>query len=99
MGFCVSAKKKSLTDTETRENTAQQIVRGEFAGDFTTNYAADGEPTGNTEIGFGDTWYEMQLGGSAKLSNNSYAYATYEKTFNADLTNKWRVDAGLRWTF
>ena len=85
--------------TDTSNIFAKLALAHEFAGDFTTNYAADGEPTGNTEIGFGDTWYEMQLGGSAKLSNNSYAYATYEKTFNADLTNKWRVDAGLRWTF
>ena len=85
--------------TKTRTLFAKLALAHEFAGNFATNYAADGEPTGNTEIKFGDTWCEMQLGGSVKLNNNSYVYATYGKTFNADLTNKWRVDAGVRWTF
>ncbi|CQR74496.1 hypothetical protein [Sporomusa ovata] len=78
---------------------AKFALAHEFAGNFTTHYAAEGEPTGSTEIDFGDTWYEIQLGGSTKLSKNSYIYATYEKTFNADVTNKWRIDTGLRWTF
>ncbi|TWH49254.1 autotransporter outer membrane beta-barrel domain-containing protein [Sporomusa sp. KB1] len=85
--------------TKTGNIFARFALAHEFAGKFTTNYAAEGEPTGSTKIDFGDTWYEMQLGGSTRLSENSYLYATYEKTFNADVTNKWRIDTGLRWTF
>jgi len=85
--------------TKTRTLFAKLSLAHEFAGNFSTNYAATGEPTGNTELKFGDTWYEMQLGGNVKLNKNSNVYATYEKTFNADLTNKWKVDAGIRWSF
>jgi outer membrane autotransporter protein len=41
----------------------------------------------------------MQIGGTAQLSDNSYVYASYERNFGADVEQKWRIDAGLRWTF
>ncbi|MBR5486533.1 MAG: autotransporter outer membrane beta-barrel domain-containing protein, partial [Phascolarctobacterium sp.] len=72
----------------------------EFSGDFLTTYA--GEETKHTEVDFGkigDTWYEWQIGGSVRTSDNSYLYATYEQTFGGDTTEDWRVDAGMRWTF
>ena len=86
-------------NTESSNIFAKLSFVHEFAGDFTTNYAADGEPAGKTQIDFGGTWYELQLGGSTKLSDNSYLYATYERSFGGDITNKWRLDAGLRWSF
>ena len=76
---------------------AKLALAHEFGGDFDTNYTA--EETKGTSISFGDTWYEMQLGGTAKLSDNSLLYATYERSFGGDVTEKWRVDAGLRVTF
>ena len=76
---------------------AKLALAHEFGGDFDTNYTA--EETKGTNIDFGDTWYEMQLGGTAKLSDNSLLYATYERSFGGDVTEKWRVDAGLRVTF
>lgn len=71
----------------------------EFSGDFDTTYRAVGEPKGKTSIDFGDTWYEAQIGGTAKLSDNSLIYASFERSFGGDVEEKWRVDAGLRWSF
>lgn len=71
----------------------------EFSGDFDTTYRAVGEPDGRTSIDFGDTWYEAQIGGTVKLSDNSVIYADFERSFGGDVEEKWRVDAGLRWSF
>ena len=71
----------------------------EFSGDFDTSYHAIGEPEGKTSVDFGDTWYEAQIGGTAKLSDNSMVYASFERSFGGDVEEKWRVDAGLRWSF
>lgn len=71
----------------------------EFSGDFDTTFRAVNEPEGRTSIDFGDTWYEAQIGGTAKLSNNSLIYADFERSFGGDVEEKWRVDAGLRFTF
>ena len=76
---------------------AKLALAHEFAGDFETTYTA--EETKGTSISFGDTWCEMQLGGTAKLSDNSLVYATYERSFGGDVTEKWRIDAGLRFSF
>ncbi|MBQ8417437.1 MAG: autotransporter outer membrane beta-barrel domain-containing protein [Phascolarctobacterium sp.] len=76
---------------------AKLALAHEFGGSFDTRYTA--EETKGTSIDFGDTWYEMQIGGTAKLSDNSLLYATYERSFGGDVTEKWRLDAGLRITF
>ena len=83
--------------TERASYYAKLALAHEFGGDFDTHYTA--EETKGTNIDFGDTWYEMQLGGTAKLSDNSLLYATYERSFGGDVTEKWRVDAGLRISF
>ncbi|WP_293692434.1 autotransporter outer membrane beta-barrel domain-containing protein, partial [uncultured Phascolarctobacterium sp.] len=66
----------------------------EFSGDFDTTFRAVNEPEGRTSIDFGDTWYEAQIGGTAKLSKNSLIYADFERSFGGDVEEKWRVDAG-----
>ena len=71
----------------------------EFKGEFNSRFLADGEPEGRTSIDFGDTWYEAQIGGTVKLSDNSLIYADFERSFGGDVEEKWRVDAGLRFTF
>ena len=72
----------------------------EFSGDFTTTFAAENEPTSSTAVDFGGSWFEWQLGGSMKVNDNSYVYATFEKKFGGDTgSNDWRLDAGLRWSF
>ncbi len=72
----------------------------EFSGDFTTTFSAENEPTSGTQVDFGGSWFEWQLGGSVKMNDNSYVYATFEKKFGGDTgSNDWRLDAGLRWSF
>ena len=83
---------------------AKFAVAREFCGDYNTNYwtvTSSGAVTSpsSTEMDFGGTWYELQLGGTAKLSDNSLLYASFERSFGRDVEQKWRVDAGLRWTF
>lgn len=71
----------------------------EFSDDFTTTYAAEGEPTSSTSMDLRDTWYEIQVGATALLQENMSIYGSFERNFSADVTEKWRVDAGLRFTF
>ena len=82
---------------------AKFAVAKEFCGDYDTKYAtmvASGlTDIKETSMSFKDTWYELQIGGTAQLSDNSYIYASYERNFGADVEQKWRIDAGLRWTF
>ena len=71
----------------------------EFAGDFSANFMDSNSRSVKSDADFGGSWYEWQLGGSVKVNDNSYVYATYEKTFGGDAARDWRVDAGVRWTF
>ena len=83
---------------------AKFAVAKEFCGEYDTKYwTVDGSgvakyPSG-TSMDMGDAWYELQLGGTAKLSDNSMVYASFERSFGGDVDQKWRVDAGLRWSF
>ena len=78
---------------------AKLALAHEFMGDFDTRYNVDGTDHNSTHLDFGDTWYELQIGGTAKLSANSMLYADFQRSFGGDVTEKWRVDAGLRFTF
>lgn len=78
---------------------AKLALAHEFSGDFDTRYNVDGADHNKTHLDFGDTWYELQIGGTAKLSANSMLYADFQRSFGGDVTEKWRVDAGLRFTF
>ena len=71
----------------------------EFSGDFDSSYRVPGEPGGSTSIDFGDTWFEAQVGLTAKLSAANTFYATYGCSFGGDVEQKYRLDAGLRWSF
>ena len=71
----------------------------EFAGGFDTTYSAPGEPTSGTSVDFKDTWKEVQVGGSVKLKNDALLYGSFSKSFGGDVKEKWRVDAGLMFTF
>lgn len=78
---------------------AKLALAHEFGNDFTTTFAAENEPTSQTTVDFGDTWYEARIGGSMKLSDNSLLFADYQRSFGGDVEEKWRVDAGLKFTF
>ncbi|MBQ9763054.1 MAG: autotransporter outer membrane beta-barrel domain-containing protein [Phascolarctobacterium sp.] len=74
-------------------------VAHEFAGDFNTTYMDENSNMVKSNVDFGGSWFEWQIGGSVQVNDNSYVYATYEKTFGGDAARDWRVDAGVRWTF
>ncbi|MBQ5832977.1 MAG: autotransporter outer membrane beta-barrel domain-containing protein, partial [Selenomonadales bacterium] len=93
IGFCIGQK------TTKANYFAKVALAHEFAGDFLTTYRADGEAGGRTNIDFGGTWCELQVGGSMKLSSTSVLYATYERSFGGDVEQKYRIDAGMRFSF
>ncbi len=78
---------------------AKFAVAHEFAGDFDTNFRADGEAGGNTNIDFGGTWCELELGGGIQLNDTTMLYATYERSFGGDVKEKYRIDGGVRFSF
>ncbi|WP_298564577.1 autotransporter outer membrane beta-barrel domain-containing protein [uncultured Phascolarctobacterium sp.] len=71
----------------------------EFGGDRDIYMrAANGEILSDSRD-YGDTWFELGLGGNVKLSNNSHFYGDIERSFGADIQKKWQINAGVRWTF
>ena len=85
--------------TDTASYFVKLAAAHEFSGDFDTAFRAAGEADGRTSIDLGDTWCEAQVGLTAKLSDNNTFYASYERTFGGDVEQKYRLDAGLRWSF
>ena len=85
--------------TDTASYFVKLAAAHEFSGDFDTTFRAAGEADGKTSIDLGDTWCEAQVGLTAKLSDNNTFYASYERTFGGDVEQKYRLDAGLRWSF
>lgn len=71
----------------------------EFAGDFDTQYHEEGYAPKATHVSLKETWLNMELGGSVRLSDSSYVYANYTRTLNSDLNKQWRMDAGVRFSF
>ena len=71
----------------------------EFAGERDISMrAANGEVlTGSND--YGDTWFELGLGGNIKLGNSSHLYGDIERSFGADIQKKWQVNAGVRFEF
>ncbi len=71
----------------------------EFSGDMDTHFADTYGNYKSSSIDLGDTWYEMELGGSFKLNRNTYFYGTYTRSFASTLNEDWRLDLGLRFSF
>ena len=71
----------------------------EFGGKVKSTFSAEGEPTSGTEVELKDSWIDLEVGGSFLVNRNTYLYGTYTRNFGADLTNKWRIDAGIRFSF
>ncbi len=86
--------------TERSNIYAKLGLAHEFCGEYDTYYKEAGSSkAAHTSVDLSDTWYEMQLGGNLKLNDNSLLYATFERSFGGDVEQKWRIDAGLRWSF
>ena len=71
----------------------------EFAGERDISMrAANGEVLAGSND-YGDTWFELGLGGNIKLGNSSHLYGDIERSFGADIQKKWQVNAGVRFEF
>lgn len=71
----------------------------EFAGERDISMrAANGEVLAGSND-YGDTWFELGLGGNIKLGNSSHLYSDIERSFGADIQKKWQVNAGVRFEF
>ncbi|WP_462258484.1 autotransporter domain-containing protein [Dialister invisus] len=71
----------------------------EFGGKVKSAFSAEGEPTSGTEVELKDSWVDVEIGGSVLVKRNTYLYGTYTRDFGADVSNKWRIDAGIRFSF
>lgn len=71
----------------------------EFSGKTTSTFSAEGEATSSVDQDFGDTWAELALGGTYRLSPSSMLYADVTKSFGGDYEVQWKANAGVRFTF
>ena len=74
----------------------------EFAGErdlVLTSYAGGSHDILTKHNDYGDTWFELGLGGSVKLSKAGNLYGEVVRGFGGDINKKWSVNAGLRFTF
>ena len=86
-------------ETEKSNLFAKIGLAHEFGGKIKSVFSAEGEPTSGTEVELKDSWIDVEVGGSWLLNRNTYLYGTYTRNFGADLSNKWRIDAGIRFSF
>lgn len=86
-------------ETERTSLFAKIGLSHEFGGKVKSTFSAEGEPTSGTEADLKDSWIDVEAGGSWLLNRNTYLYGTYTRNFGADLSNKWRIDAGIRFSF
>ena len=79
---------------------AKMVLAHEFSGAFDTAFSATEEAQGSkTRLELKDTWFELEVGGSAKIGNGSYLYGSFARTMGGDITDRWRVDTGVRFSF
>ena len=71
----------------------------EFSGKTTSTFSAEGEATSSVDQDFGDTWAELALGGTYRLSPSSMLYADITKSFGGDYEVQWKANVGVRFTF
>ena len=93
LGFVAGRKISKTSDYYIKGN----ILR-EFSGDeeMGLNYQ---DQLMNYSNANKDTWFELGVGGNAKLANKTHVYGDIVKTFGADIQKKWQVNAGVRWEF
>lgn len=71
----------------------------DFSGDASTSMlAANGQAVSYKES-LGGTWYELGIGGSAKISKKTHLYGDISRTFGGEINKDWQINAGLRFEF
>ena len=71
----------------------------EFGGNRDVMMLAGNGETLSESQDYGDTWFELGLGGNIKLGRSSHLYGDIERSFGADIQKKWQVNAGVRFEF
>lgn len=71
----------------------------EFAGKRDIAMAAANGDKDKQTYDYGDTWFEIGIGGEMKMGKNSYLYGDIERGLGGDTTKAWQVNAGVRWEF
>ena len=70
----------------------------EFLGDQTIT-ATDATGTFRDTFENKGTWYDVGFGFATALSNSSYAFMDFEKSFGNDNDETYQINAGVQWTF
>ena len=74
----------------------------EFAGERDLQLTSDAGGTNdilNKHNDYGDTWFELGLGGNVKISKTGNFYGEVTRGFGGDINKKWSINAGLRFEF
>ncbi|MCC8158053.1 MAG: autotransporter outer membrane beta-barrel domain-containing protein [Phascolarctobacterium sp.] len=71
----------------------------EFGGDRDIYMRAANGETLSDSRDYGDTWFELGLGGNIRMGKNSSFYGDIERNFGADIQKKWQINAGVRFEF
>ena len=74
----------------------------EFAGERDLQLTSDAGGTNDIltkHNDYGDTWFELGLGGNVRISKTGNFYGEVTRGFGGDINKKWSVNAGLRFTF
>ena len=93
-GFVAGQKTKDGNDVYVKVSALH-----EFSGKGDIRVQAANGETLSMSKDYGDTWFELGLGGNIKLGNSSHLYGDIERSFGADIQKKWQINAGVRFEF
>lgn len=71
----------------------------EFCGDGTARLTDKNGAALTRGFDYGDTWFELALGGNVALGKNCELYGDVERGFGADVNKKWGANLGVRYSF
>ncbi len=97
IGFVLGQKIKNDSDIYIKADLLH-----EFAGERDLQLTSDAGGTNDIlreHSDYGDTWFELGLGGNVRISKTGNFYGEVTRGFGGDINKKWSVNAGLRFTF
>ena len=97
IGFVLGQKVKNDSDIYIKADLLH-----EFAGERDLQLTSDAGGTNDIlreHSDYGDTWFELGLGGNVRISKTGNFYGEVTRGFSGDINKKWSVNAGLRFTF
>lgn len=71
----------------------------EFCGDGTARLTDKNGAALTRGFDYGDTWFELALGGNVALAKNCELYGDVERSFGGDVTKNWGANVGFRYSF